>query len=257
MSKLNIEQQYLALIYAAVEYGVERVKERTGVGCKSLFNVNLKTSLKETFPQLTNRFISSKIHYTEFEWFMNGETTIDSFKKAGINIWDLWVDDTGNLGPVYGYQMRNFGGLGIDQLTLLIDQIKTNKDSRRHIVSLWNPAQIKDMALPPCYLYFQFFVDGDNLHMFVVQRAGDLLVGVPYDICVFSRFLLYVAAQTNLKADRLEISIVDAHVYNNHLEYVPKLKKTLPLPTFDYSLDEGLKITNYQYIQKLKIPVNK
>ena len=184
--------------------------------------------------------MSQKIFDTEFEWFMTGQTNIKVFKDAGIKIWDARADENGDLGPVYGHQMRNFNNQNIDQMQNVIKSLRTDPDSRRHIISLWNPAQQDQMALPPCYLYFQFFVDRDKLNMFVVQRSGDLFLGIPYDVALFTRILLYVADYTGLDANVLDIQIVDAHIYNNQLEAVYEYLKQDNFELPKYKLDGNL-----------------
>jgi thymidylate synthase len=184
--------------------------------------------------------MSQKIFDTEFEWFMSGQTNIKIFKDAGIKIWDAWADENGDLGPVYGHQMRNFNNQNIDQMQNVIKSLRTDPDSRRHIISLWNPAQQDQMALPPCYLYFQFFVDRGKLNMFVVQRSGDLFLGIPYDVALFTRILLYVADYTGLDANVLDIQIVDAHIYNNQLDAVKEYLKQDNFELPKYKLDGNL-----------------
>ncbi len=184
--------------------------------------------------------MSQKIFDTEFEWFMTGQTNIKMFKDAGVKIWDAWADENGDLGPVYGHQMRNFNNQNIDQMQNVIKSLRTDPDSRRHIISLWNPAQQDQMALPPCYLYFQFFVDKGKLNMFVVQRSGDLFLGIPYDVALFTRILLYVADYTGLDANVLDIQIVDAHIYNNQLDAVKEYLKQDNFELPKYKLDGNL-----------------
>jgi thymidylate synthase len=185
---------------------------------------------------------------TEFEWFINGETNIQRFRDANVKIWDAWADENGDLGPVYGYQMRNFNDQNIDQMQTLIKNLINDPDSRRHIISLWNPAQLKDMALPPCYLYFQFFVNKGKLNMFVVQRSGDLFLGIPYDIALFTKILLYVAEKVNLKANLLEVQIVDAHVYDNQTDAIHKYfeQESFDLPEYIYE-NGALTLLNYKH----------
>jgi thymidylate synthase len=150
------ESQYKTLLWKCLAQGVERY-DRTGVGSFSIFNASLKINVSKYFPILTGRKMFQKTFDTEFEWFMNGETNIQRFRDAGVKIWDAWADSNGDLGPVYGHQMRNFNDQNIDQMQMLIDNLIDDPDGRRHIISLWNPAQTNQMALPPCYLYFQFF----------------------------------------------------------------------------------------------------
>jgi len=241
------EEQYRDLLQECLIRGVTRA-DRTGVGSRSIFNASLKIDVSKQFPIITGRKMFQKTFDTEFEWFMNGETNIKRFKNAGVKIWDAWADDNGDLGPVYGYQMRNFNNQGIDQMKNVIKSLIMEPDSRRHIISLWNPAQIKDMRLPPCYLYFQFFVEDGKLNMFALQRSGDLFLGIPYDVALFTEVLLYVSTLTEYKPNLLEIQIIDAHIYNNQIESVNKYlqQPMFALPTYEYRLNE-LKLINYNH----------
>lgn len=251
------EVNYTQLLLEAVNNGVTRA-DRTGVGSKSIFNASLSWDLNEGwFPLVTGRKMFQKTFKTEFEWFINGETNIRRFQEAGVKIWDAWADENGDLGPVYGHQMLNFNDQSINQLKTVIHSLKHTRDSRRHIISLWNPAQTHLMALPPCYLYFQFFVDAnENLNMFVVQRSGDLFLGIPYDIALFSQILLYIAEECRYLPGRIDLQIVDAHVYNNQVKAVQDyLNQTLhPPPTYTYKWGE-LKINNYQHGPVISAPV--
>ena len=241
------ESQYKELLYKCLASGVAR-NDRTGVGCNSIFNANLRIDLKEGFPLLTGRKMFQKTFDTEFEWFMNGETNVQRFRDANVKIWDAWADENGDLGPVYGHQMRNFNDQNIDQMQMLIKNLIDDPDSRRHIISLWNPAQTNQMALPPCYLYFQFFVDGLDLNMFVVQRSGDMFLGIPYDVALFSKILLYVADKVALQANFIDIQIVDAHVYNNQHDAIHKYldQETFQSPQYFYK-NGALTLINYKH----------
>lgn len=244
---VTYEEGYRRLLWECLDKGVHR-DDRTGVGCKSIFNATLKINVSKYFPVITGRKMFQKTFDTEFEWFINGETNIQRFRDAGVKIWDAWADDNGNLGPVYGHQMRNFNDQNIDQMQMLIEQLIINPDSRRHIISLWNPAQLDQMRLPPCYLYFQFFVDNDKLNMFVVQRSGDLFLGIPYDVALFTKILLYVAKKVNLKANWLEISIVDAHIYDNQHDAIHKYLAEDTFDTPEYVYENGaLTLINYKH----------
>ena len=235
----NYEEQYKELLWECLTKGTHRL-DRTKVGCSSIFNASLSIDVSKYFPIITGRRMSQKIFDTEFEWFMSGQTNIKIFKDAGIKIWDAWADENGDLGPVYGHQMRNFNNQNIDQMDYVIKSLMIDPDSRRHIISLWNPVQLDQMALPPCYLYFQFFVDKGKLNMFVVQRSGDLFLGIPYDVALFTRILLYVADYTGLDANVLDIQIVDAHIYNNQLEAVHEYLKQDNFKLPKYKLDGNL-----------------
>ena len=252
---MNVENKYKKILKSTLAKGVLR-NDRTGTGCYSLFNQSLEWDLKK-FPIMTSKKIYPKIFKTEFEWFINGETNISRFKKAGVSIWDNWADKSGELGPTYGHQLRNFNSQGFDQLTSLIDGINKDKDSRRHIISLWNPNQLHDMALPPCYLYFQFFVEGDQLNMFVVQRSGDLFLGIPYDIPLFSLLLLYVADKVSLNASKIVLNIVDAHIYSNHIDQVKEYINNTSFKLPDYNYNNGsLELINYKSCESIKANIS-
>ena len=198
-----------------------------------------------------------KVFNTEMLWFLNGETNIQRSKDAGVKIWDAWADEDGELGPVYGHQLRNFSGRGYDQLESVIDSLKNDPDSRRHVISLWNPVQLEYMALPPCYLYFQFFVDNGKLNMFVVQRSGDMYLGVPYDIALFTLIMNYVGEKTGLLPNRLSVNIIDAHVYKNQLEAVNKYLDTniLSRPSYRFCTERGARLIDYQSGPHIPAPV--
>ena len=250
------ELRYRELLKDVLKHGIER-DDRTGVGCISAFNLSLSVDVSETFPILTGRRMFPKVFNTEFNWFINGETNIKRFQDAGVKIWDAWADEDGELGPVYGHQLRNFNSAGIDQLWGTINQLVENPDSRRHIISLWNPVQQPEMALPPCYLYFQFFVDGDNLDMFVVQRSGDMFLGVPYDMALFTMILNFVAEQAGYKARELAVNIIDAHIYKNQFEAVKEyLDAPVLRPTTQYRFEDNkVKLIDYNYGPVITAPV--
>jgi len=229
----NFEKQYRLLLNEIFRHNVKR-DDRTGVGCYSTFNKTLTWNLNDGFPMITGRKMFPKSFDTEFNWFMNGETNIQRFRDAGVKIWDAWADERGDLGPVYGHQLRNWNNTNIDQLKTVIRNIKTFPDSRRHIISLWNVEQLPEMKLPPCYLYFQFFVDGDKLNMFALQRSGDVFLGIPYDVALFSQILLYISHMTGLKANRIDMNIIDAHIYTNQLAPVMDYLKTPMYDTPDF-----------------------
>jgi len=254
MNKLEIK--YKKILDNTIKKGIYR-NDRTGVGSYSLFNQSLNWNLNKTFPIITGRKIYENIFNTEFDWFINGETNIERFKNNNVNIWNEWADENGDLGPVYGHQLINFNDSNINQLKQVIESIKHNPDSRRHIISLWNPQQLKDMALPPCYLYFQFFVENNKLNMFVVQRSGDLFLGIPYDIALFSKLLLYVSYETNMIANNITLQIVDAHVYKNQIESVCEYlcTKIYSLPKFTY-VNKQLKIIDYKFDKKITCKVS-
>ena len=245
----SYEASYKSILREALAVGTFR-DDRTGVGSYSLFSKTIRVNISKKFPLITGRRMFPKIFNTELDWFLNGETNIKRFQDNRVTIWDNWADENGDLGPVYGYQMINFNGQeGFNQLLSVVDSLRSNPDSRRHIISLWNPLQTSQMALPPCYLYFQFFVDGGKyLNMFVVQRSADLFLGIPYDVALFSKFLLHVAELTELSANILDLHMVDAHVYKNQVGPVKEYLKTtnLPLPTYTFK-DNCLELIDYVY----------
>ena len=244
---VTYEEGYRRLLWECLTNGIHR-NDRTGIGCKSIFNASLKANVSKYFPIITGRKMFEKTFNTEFEWFMNGETNIQRFRDAGVKIWDAWADENGDLGPVYGHQMRNFNDQNIDQMQMLIKQLINDPDSRRHIISLWNPAQIDQMRLPPCYLYFQFFVEHDKLNMFVVQRSGDLFLGIPYDMALFTKILLYVSDKVGLKANWLEVQIVDAHIYDNQYDAIHEYLMQDTFDTPEYIYENGaLTLINYKH----------
>jgi thymidylate synthase len=245
--KERYETQYKSILWECLQYGINR-NDRTGVGCKSIFNASLKIDISERFPIITGRKMFQKTFDTEFDWFMNGETNVKRFQDAGVKIWDAWADENGDLGPVYGHQMRNFNDQNVDQMQILIKNLIADPDGRRHIISLWNPAQLDQMRLPPCYLYFQFFVDNGKLNMFVIQRSGDMFLGVPYDIALFTKILLYVSWRVGLKANLLEVQIIDAHIYNNQLDAIHKYfdEESFDLPKYTYE-NGALNLINYEH----------
>lgn len=251
----SYEKKYKNIIQKIINKGVYR-DDRTGVGCYSVFNQSLQINVSKYFPILTGRKMFEKTFKTEFEWFIKGETNIKRLQDAGVKIWDSWADKNGNLGPVYGHQLINFNSNGYNQLECLINSIKNNPNSRRHIISLWNPLQLNEMKLPPCYLYFQFFVENNKLNMFVLQRSGDLIAGIPYDVALFTLFLLYISEKTGYKANKLNLNIIDAHIYKNQLEVANEYLKRdiLNLPTYKYK-NERLNIINYNCNSFIKIPI--
>lgn len=255
MIRNKFETQYRKILEQCIKNGVYR-NDRTNVGSYSLFDQNIKIDISKYYPIVTGRKISQRIFETEFEWFMNGETDIKRFQERNIHIWDAWADGYGYLGPVYGYQMVNFNGQGVNQLEAVIHSVKHNKDSRRHIISLWNPAQLNEMALPPCYHNFQFFVENGKLNLAVTQRSGDLFLGIPYDVCLFSKLLLHVAFKCDLSPHILSVRITDAHIYKNQLVAINDyLNQPIhDLPTYSYT-DKDLVLNNYKYSKVITAPI--
>jgi len=216
-------QQYLDLLRDVLDTGTSRM-DRTGTGTLSVFGRQNRYDLADGFPLVTTKKIHLKSVIHELLWFLDGDSNVGYLKENGVRIWDEWADpETGNLGPIYGVQWRSWTtprGDTIDQITQLIEQIRTNPHSRRHIVSAWNVADIPDMALPPCHTLFQFFVDGDRLSLQLYQRSADLFLGVPFNIASYSLLLLMVAQVTGYEPGEFVHTLGDAHIYSNHMEQV-------------------------------------
>lgn len=203
-----------------MEHGAKK-EDRTGTGTVSVFGYQMRFNLEEGFPLLTTKKLHTKSIIHELLWFLKGETNIKYLKDNGVSIWDEWADANGNLGPVYGYQWRNWptaDGRHIDQITKVIDMIKKNPDSRRLIVSAWNVADIDNMKLPPCHAFFQFYVADGKLSCQLYQRSADIFLGVPFNIASYALLTLMVAQVCGLKAGDFVHTLGDAHLYSNHLE---------------------------------------
>ncbi len=254
-SEIDYEMQYRNMLFDIIEDNVKR-DDRTGVGCASAFSMDINIDISKYFPILSGRKMFPHIFKSEFKWFINGETNIKSLQEAKNTIWNKWADENGDLGPVYGHQLRNFNSQGYDQLETVIKAIKSDPDSRRHVISLWNPNQLKDMALPPCYLYFQFFVENNNLNMFALQRSADVFLGVPYDMALFSQLLLYVCDKTGYQAKHLSVKFIDAHIYKNQIEAVDEYLEQdfSAAPTYSYK-DGILTLNNYEPGKVITSPV--
>jgi thymidylate synthase len=218
---MNIpEQQYLDLLAEVLDRGA-RKSDRTGTGTLSVFGRQLRFPLEAGFPLLTTKKLHLKSIIYELLWFLRGETNVRWLQEQGVSIWDEWADARGELGPVYGYQWRHWRtpqGGEIDQIKNLIDNIKAKPDSRRHLVSAWNPADIERMALPPCHALFQFYVADGRLSCQMYQRSADLFLGVPFNIASYSLLTLMVAQVTGFTPGEFVLTLGDAHLYLNHLE---------------------------------------
>lgn len=222
---MYLDDGYLKLLRSVFEFGSER-KDRTGVGTKSLFGLQMHYNIGSNFPLLTTKKVSFKNVAVELLWFLRGETNTKFLKDHGVTIWDEWADKDGNLGPIYGKQWRDFGG--VDQIVEIENQLKNDPTSRRIILSAWNPQELKQMALPPCHMMAQFYVHGGEdfldgnprLDCQLYQRSADMFLGVPYNIASYS-LLIYMLAHTHgFVPGRLFHTIGDAHIYNNHTEQV-------------------------------------
>jgi len=250
---MNLEREYRGLLRQALVNGTFR-KDRTNIGCRSIFSPSLSWDLSyNKFPVMTGKAMYPKVFNTEFLWFINGETNIKRFQDAGVKIWDAWANEEGDLGPVYGHQMLSYNDTNINQLEDVIHSLRNNPDSRRHIISLWNPIQIEEMALPPFYHNFQFFVDSDNkLNMHVLQRSADLFLGIPYDIALFSMILLYVSKKALYLPSKIKLTMVDAHIYDNArdqvYDYLAQSIQDFPEYTFE---ENKIKLINYKPGKKI------
>lgn len=223
-SRNRFDDEYSAFLQEILEFGEVR-QDRTGTGTKSIFATNMSFNLEDgAFPAITTKKLHWKSVVHELLWFLSGDTNIKYLKDNGVRIWDAWADENGNLGPVYGRQWRHWQGHDgsvTDQISELIHQIKTNPYSRRLVVSAWNVADVKNMALPPCHMFFQFYVREDKyLDLQLYQRSGDAFLGIPFNIASYSLLLMMVAHVTGYKAGWFTHIVGDAHIYTNHFEQV-------------------------------------
>ncbi|MGP9632674.1 thymidylate synthase [Halomonas sp. AOP43-A1-21] len=215
-----LEQPYLDLMRTVLEHGVDR-NDRTGVGTRSLFGHQMRFDLSRGFPLLTTKKLHLRSIIHELLWFLKGDTNIAYLQENGVRIWDEWADENGNLGPVYGYQWRSWPdpkGGSVDQIAKVLEQIRTTPQSRRLIVSAWNPAQVDEMQLPPCHCLFQFYVANGRLSCQLYQRSADIFLGVPFNIASYALLLSMVAQVTGLEPGEFIHTLGDAHLYSNHFE---------------------------------------
>lgn len=261
-------RQYLDLMQDILDHGTGKT-DRTGTGTLSVFGRQLRFDLAAGFPLVTTKKIHVRSIIHELLWFLKGDTNIKYLKDNGVSIWDEWADKHGDLGPVYGSQWRSWpapDGRKIDQITNVLHQIKTKPDSRRHIVSAWNPAEVDNMALPPCHALFQFYVADNKLSCQLYQRSADYFLGVPFNIASYALLTEMVAQQCGLKAGEFVWTGGDVHLYTNHMEQA-KLQLTrepFPLPRlvmrrrpdslFEYQF-EDFEFVNYQSHPSIKAPI--
>ncbi len=251
-------KQYLDLLEHVLENGV-RKEDRTGTGTISVFGHQMRFDLQDGFPLLTTKKLHLRSIIHELLWFLKGETNTRYLTENGVRIWNEWADDDGELGRIYGYQWRSWTSPGhgnIDQITRVIDSIKNNPDSRRHIVSAWNVGDLDKMALPPCHILFQFYVADGRLSCQLYQRSADIFLGVPFNIASYAILLKMMAQVTGLKPGEFIHTLGDAHIYLNHIEQV-KLQLTREprkLPELNINPDrssifdfvfEDFKLVNY------------
>lgn len=261
-------KQYLDLIRHVRDHGTGK-EDRTGVGTLSVFGCQMRFDLNAGFPAITTKRLHFRSIIYELLWFLRGETNIAYLKEHGVSIWDEWADENGELGPVYGYQWRSWpapNGGHIDQIAKVVESIKRDPDSRRHIVSAWNVSEIERMALPPCHLLFQFYVANGRLSCQLYQRSADLFLGVPFNIASYSLLTLMVAQVTGLAPGEFVHTLGDAHLYSNHLEQVEMQleREPYPLPTmvlnpqitsiFDFDYDD-FELIDYRYHPVIKAPI--
>ena len=227
-------KQYHDLLNHVLTTGVKK-EDRTGTGTISVFGYQMRFNLADGFPAVTTKKLHLRSIIHELLWFLQGDTNIRYLKENGVSIWDEWADEEGNLGPVYGYQWRSWpapDGRHIDQIATVVEQIKTNPNSRRMIVSAWNPALVDDMALPPCHAMFQFYVADGKLSCQLYQRSADIFLGVPFNIASYALLTMMVAQVCGLQAGEFIHTLGDAHLYSNHFEQarlqLSRTPKTLP-----------------------------
>jgi thymidylate synthase len=261
-------KQYLGLMQEILDSGAHK-SDRTGTGTLSVFGRQLRFDLKDGFPLVTTKKLHLRSIIYELLWFLNGDTNIKYLKDNGVSIWDEWADENGELGPVYGSQWRSWpapDGRHIDQISQVIAQIKSKPDSRRHIVSAWNPAEVDKMALPPCHALFQFYVADGKLSCQLYQRSADYFLGVPFNIASYALLTHMFAQQCDLEPGEFVWTGGDVHIYSNHIEQCnTQLSRTpYPLPSllikrkpediFSYRF-EDFEIVNYQAHPSIKAPI--
>jgi len=261
-------KQYLDLMQEILDKGSKKT-DRTGTGTYSVFGRQLRFDLSQGFPLVTTKKLHLRSIIYELLWFLRGETNIKYLKDNGVSIWDEWADENGELGPVYGSQWRSWpapDGRHIDQITQVLQQIKNKPDSRRHIVTAWNPAEVDKMALPPCHALFQFYVADGKLSCQLYQRSADYFLGVPFNIASYALMTHMFAQQCDLEPGEFVWTGGDVHLYTNHLEQaklqlsrepfaIPQLViKRKPVSLFDYQF-EDFEIVNYQSHPSIKAPI--
>lgn len=261
-------KQYLDLMRHVRDNGVKK-EDRTGTGTLSVFGHQMRFDLSEGFPMVTTKKCHLKSIVHELLWFLSGDTNVKYLQENGVRIWNEWADEDGNLGPVYGYQWRNWptgNGKHIDQITQIIDQIKNNPDSRRIIVNAWNVGEIEHMALPPCHILFQFYVADGKLSCQLYQRSADIFLGVPFNISSYALLTMMVAQVCDLAPGDFVHTLGDAHLYANHLEQVEEQlsRQPYPLPVmkinpdvksiFDYKF-EDFELIGYEAHPHIKAAV--
>jgi thymidylate synthase len=261
-------RQYLQLLERVLDEGA-RKSDRTGTGTLSVFGHQMRFDLAKGFPLVTTKKVHVRSVVAELLWFLRGETNVDWLREHGVTIWDEWADDDGELGPVYGYQWRSWpapDGAHIDQLGAVVEQLRTDPHSRRHVVSAWNVADIPRMALAPCHTMFQFYVADDRLSCQLYQRSADVFLGVPFNIASYSLLTHMIAQVTDLQVGHFVHTLGDAHLYLNHLdqarEQLSREPRALPelwldpqcrdIDAFDL---HAIKVTGYDPHPPIKAPI--
>ena len=260
-------EQYLTLLRHVKSEGIKK-EDRTGIGTLSVFGYQMRFDLNEGFPLVTTKEIHLKSIIYELLWFLQGDTNIKYLNDNGVTIWDEWANKEGDLGPVYGAQWRSWQTKNktIDQISAVIEQIKTNPESRRLIVSAWNVGEIENMALAPCHALFQFYVVNGKLSCQLYQRSADIFLGVPFNIASYALLLIMIAKVTKLSLGEFIHTFGDAHLYLNHLDQVDEQlkRKPYPLPQIKLQSDiddifkfqyEHFKLINYQSHPKISAPI--
>ncbi|WP_331460893.1 thymidylate synthase [Arthrobacter sp. zg-Y179] len=265
---MSIPTPYEDLLRDVMANGTQK-SDRTGTGTRSVFGRQMRFDLSESFPLITTKRVHFKSVALELLWFLRGDSNVRWLQEQGVSIWDEWADDDGELGPVYGVQWRSWptpDGGHIDQIAKLVEGIRKNPDSRRHIVTAWNPAEVENMALPPCHALFQFYVADGKLSCQLYQRSADTFLGVPFNIASYALLTLMVAQQTGLEPGEFVWSGGDVHIYDNHVDQVreqlsrepfpyPKLRiRRTPESIFDYTL-EDFEVLDYRHHPGIKAPI--
>ena len=261
-------QQYLDLLCHVLDHGVDR-GDRTGTGTRSVFGHQMRFDLSEGFPLLTTKKLHLRSIIHELLWFLSGDTNIRYLKENGVRIWDDWADENGDLGPVYGYQWRSWptpDGGGIDQISNVVQQIRSNPNSRRLMVSAWNPVLVDEMALPPCHCLFQFYVADGRLSCQLYQRSADVFLGVPFNIASYALLTRMMAQVCDLEAGEFIHAFGDVHLYHNHFEQAREQLSRAPRPLPQMAINpairdifgfryEDFELTGYEPHAHIKAPV--
>ncbi|HEY4614761.1 MAG TPA: thymidylate synthase [Citricoccus sp.] len=265
---MSIPTPYEDLLDDVLAHGTVK-EDRTGTGTYSVFGRQLRYDLSESFPLITTKRVHFRSVALELLWFLRGESNVRWLQERGVSIWDEWADEHGELGPVYGVQWRSWpapDGGQIDQIARVVESLRTNPDSRRHIVTAWNPAEVERMALPPCHAMFQFYVADGRLSCQLYQRSADLFLGVPFNIASYALLTVMMAQQTGLEPGEFVWTGGDCHIYSNHVDQVreqlgrtpypyPRLRLTRrPEDIFSYAY-EDFELVDYQHHPTIKAPI--